>query len=132
MTNAAAIQQKTLFDRLGGEAAVDAAVELFYKKVLGDTTLKPFFEGTDMRRQSAKQKMFMTAAFGGPVTYDGRSMRAAHANAVSNGLADEHFNSVAGHLQSTLEELGVEGTLIEQVMAIVGGTRDDVLGRSAA
>lgn len=132
MSNAAAIQQKSLFDQLGGEPAVDAAVELFYEKVLADPALKPFFEGTDMRRQSAKQKMFMTAAFGGPVAYDGRSMKAAHANAVTNGLTDDHFNGVAGHLQSTLEELGVDGALINQVMTIVGGTRDDVLGRSAA
>ena len=41
----------TLFDQIGGEAAVDAAVDLFYKKVLADDRIKHFFEGVDMEKQ---------------------------------------------------------------------------------
>jgi len=38
----------SLYERLGGAAAVDAAVDLFYTKVLADDRIKHFFEGVDM------------------------------------------------------------------------------------
>lgn len=120
---------QSLFDRLGGVPAVDAAVDLFYRKVLADTTISQFFDGTDMDGQRAKQKAFLTMAFGGPNDYTGQDMRAAHAPLVEKGLNDSHFDAVAGHLQSTLEELGVASELTTEVMGIAGGARNDVLNR---
>ena len=119
----------TLYDRLGGEAAVDAAVDLFYRKVLGDTNLSSFFDTVDMDGQRAKQKSFLTMVFGGPNTYNGKDLRAAHAPLVDKGLKDSHFDAVAGHLKDTLAELGVPEDVAGEVMDIAGGTRDDVLNR---
>jgi hemoglobin len=65
----------TLFEQLGGEAAVDAAVGIFYRKVLADDRINSFFEGVDMEKQAAKQKAFLTMAFGGPHNYTGKDMR---------------------------------------------------------
>ena len=120
---------EALYDRLGGEPAVSAAVDLFYEKILADEALAPFFDGVDMARQAAKQRQFLTYALGGPTTWTGRTLRAAHTKAVAQGLADEHFDRVAGHLVATLDELGVEKSDIDDVVAIVAPTRDDVLGR---
>lgn len=118
-----------LFQQLGGQAAVDAAVDIFYRKVLADRLLASFFAETDMDRQIKKQKAFLAMAFGGP-QYSGKSMRAVHAKLVQEkGLSDEHFDAVAGHLQSSLEELKVPTHLVQQVMAIAGSTRNDVLNR---
>jgi len=119
----------SLFEKLGGEAAVDAAVDIFYRKVLVDTTINRFFDGIDMETQAAKQKNFLTMAFGGPNNYTGEDMRNGHAHLVKQGLNDEHFDAVAGHLKSTLEELNVEDNLINEVLAIAESTREDVLGR---
>lgn len=119
----------TLFARLGGEAAVDAAVDTFYRKVLTDDTISSYFDDTDMDQQRAKQKAFLTMAFGGPNSYSGKDLRKAHEGLVSRGLNDNHFDAVATHLQATLEELGVGSELIGEVMAIAGSTRDDVLNR---
>tara|TARA_B110000858_G_C17809687_1_gene480419 strand:+ start:8364 stop:8504 length:141 start_codon:yes stop_codon:yes gene_type:complete len=44
----------TLFEEIGGEAAVDAAVNVFYRIVLADERINRFFEDTDMERQAAK------------------------------------------------------------------------------
>jgi len=118
----------TLFEKIGGEAAVNAAVDIFYRKVLSDDSISHFFETTDMAAQHAKQKAFLTMAFGGPNEYTGADMRKAHAPLVEKGLNESHFNAVAGHLQSTLEELNVPADLIADVMAIAGSTKDDVLG----
>ena len=41
-------QQQTLFDRIGGMVAVNAAVDIFYPKVLADETLSHFFTNVNM------------------------------------------------------------------------------------
>ena len=119
----------SLFDRIGGHAAMDAAVDLFYGKVIADDSINHFFKTTDMKKQRAKQKAFLAMVFGGPNNYTGLDMRAAHKPMVDNGLNDAHFDVVAGHLQSTLQELGVADDAVAEVMAIAGGARDDVLNR---
>lgn len=119
----------SLYQKLGGEAAVTAAVNIFYRKVLQDESISHFFDNTDMQKQMAKQKSFLTMAFGGPNSYTGEDMRKGHAHLVEKGLNDDHFNAVAGHLQTTLEELGVAADLVGEVMAIAESTRNDVLGK---
>ena len=121
-----------LFEELGGAAAIDAAVDIFYGKVLADGLISGFFTKTDMDAQRAKQRAFLTVAFGGPNKYTGRGMRAAHARAVAEGLTDVHFDAVAGHLAATLRELRVSEEKIDEVLAIVETTRDQVLGRAGA
>lgn len=64
---------KSLFERLGGEAAVEAAVVDFYERVMADPTLSPFFEHLDMDAQIKKQIAFMKMAFGGPNQYTART-----------------------------------------------------------
>ena len=118
-----------LYEVLGGEAAVDAAVDIFYRHVLSDDRINYWFEDIDMERQAAKQKAFLTMAFGGPHSYTGKDMREGHAHLVARGLNDTHFDAVAENLQKTLEELNVPAEHIGQVMSLVETTRDDVLGR---
>lgn len=119
----------TLFEQLGGEAAVDAAVDAFYRKVLVDDRISEFFDDVDMDRQRAKQKAFLTMAFGGPHRYTNKDMRTAHAPLVTRGLNDSHFDAVVENLAATLKELGVSDELIGQVADIAESTRSDVLGR---
>ena len=120
----------SLYDQLGGEAAVNAAVDIFYRKVLADHRIYRFFNNTDIEKQAAKQKAFLTMAFGGPNNYTGADMRQAHAHLVKKlGLDDSHFDAVMEHLGATLQELNVPKNLIDQVAAIAESTRNDVLGR---
>lgn len=119
----------SLYDQLGGEAAVNAAVDIFYRKVLSDFRINRFFDSSDMERQAAKQRAFLTMAFGGPNNYTGTDMRTAHARFVKMGLDDSHFDAVMEHLIGTLQELNVPENLIAQVDAIAESTRNDVLGR---
>lgn len=122
--------EMTLFEQLGGKDAVNAAVDLFYDKVLADDRISHFFEGVDMKRQRAHQKAFMTYAFGGAPGYDGRSLREGHKKLVEErGLSDMHFEAVAEDLKMTLEEMGVDPRLIKEVIGIVGSTRDEILNR---
>jgi len=117
----------SLYEEIGGEAAVNAAVDIFYRKVLKDDRINMFFEGVDMDKQAAKQKSFLTVAFGGPNHYSGADMRKGHAHLVARGLNDSHFDAVMEHLGGTLKELNVPDHLIAQAAAIAESTRNDVL-----
>lgn len=119
----------SLYEKLGGEPAVDAAVDIFYRKVLADARINRFFEGVDMEKQAAKQKAFLTMAFGGPHNYTGMDMRRGHAHLVQQGLNDSHFDAVMENLAATMKELNVPDNLIAQAAAIAESTRNDVLGR---
>ncbi len=119
----------SLYERIGGAAAVDAAVEVFYKKVINDYRINRFFDGVDMAKQIAKQKTFFTMAFGGPNNYAGADLRSAHSKLVKIGLGNDQFNAVMEHLGDTLKELKVPQDLIEEVMTLAEGTRTDVLGK---
>jgi len=119
----------TLYERIGGEPAVNAAVDIFYRKVLNDYRINRFFDNADMDKQIAKQKAFFTMAFGGPNNYTGKDMRNAHAHLVKAGLNEDHFNAVMEHLGATLTELNVPGNLIAEAAAIAESTRNDVLGK---
>ena len=120
------MSEPSLFERLGGDAAVNAAVDIFYGKVLADSRINYLFSSVDMDRQRAKQKAFLTYAFGGPNNYNGRGMRAGHARL---NLTEEHFNAVMENLGSTLKELNVPDPLIGEAAAIAMSVKDDVLNR---
>lgn len=45
-------ENRSLFERIGGMNAVDAAVDIFYTKVLADESINHFFLNTDMKTQA--------------------------------------------------------------------------------
>lgn len=116
----------SLFERIGGAAAVDAAVDIFYRKVLVDDRISHFFDGIDMDAQLVKQKAFLTMAFGGPNSYSGKDMRAAHKHM---NLTETHFDAVVENLAETLTELGVASEDISEIAGIAASVKDDVLNR---
>jgi hemoglobin len=120
----------TLLDRIGGEGAVNLAVERFYDKVLADDLLAPFFAHSNMAQQRKKQARFLSSVMNGTATNVDTYMRNAHRGYVkSMGLSDEHFDAVAGHLQETLTELDVKPDVMGEVMAAAASLRDSVLDR---
>ena len=121
--------KQSLYERIGGEKAVQATVIKMYDKVLDDELLAPFFENIDVDALRRSQMAFVSVAFGGPNIYTGKSMRSAHQDAVSKGLGDVHFDRVAAHLKAAMEELSVPPALITEALAIVDSTRTDVLNK---
>lgn len=120
----------SLFEQLGGAPAVEVAVDRFYEKVLADPRINSFFVGVDMDRQRKHQVRFLTYAFGGSSSYNGRGMRAAHEKLVrEQHLNDDHFDAVVENLAAALADLGISDELIAQVGMTAESVRDDVLVR---
>jgi len=116
----------SLFDRLGGSPAIEAATKLMYDKVLADPSLSPFFANTDMDRLRATQAAFLAMAFDGPAEYSGSGLRNAHAGL---GITDAEFDAVIMHLSASLAELGVGSSEIADVAQVAQSVRGDVVSR---
>tara|TARA_R110000850_G_scaffold117106_1_gene233420 strand:- start:426 stop:986 length:561 start_codon:yes stop_codon:yes gene_type:complete len=116
--------EATLYHQVGGKAAINAAVDLFYTKVLVDERVNFFFEDINMNKQHNKQKEFLAAALGGPIPWEGKDMRAAHRNL---DLNEADFTAIAENLQATLTELEIPEELLGKIMTVVASTKDDVL-----
>jgi hemoglobin len=117
--------QPSLYERIGGERAIDAAVDVFYRRVLGDQRIAHHFADMDMNRQYRKQKAFLTLALGGDVRpVPSISLRGAHARL---GLTEGDFDAVIEHLGATLLALSVPAELIAEATGIVRSVKNDVL-----
>lgn len=118
-----------LYERLGGEAAVEAAVVLFYDKVMNDAKLAPFFRGFDLHDQIVRHVTFMTRAFGGRVAHE-VNLASAHKNLVDRGLDDGHVDVFVRLVGEVLSDLGVSDADASEVRAHLEASRAHVLGRS--
>ncbi|MCA8956311.1 MAG: group 1 truncated hemoglobin [Planctomycetes bacterium] len=115
----------SMYQKIGGHSAVQAVVDDFYGRVLGDPELAPFFTNTDMARQRRHQVAFVAMALGGPRDYTGKGMREAHRG---RGIEDRHFGLVAGHLKDALEAAGVGPEDVATILSVVGGLQAEVVG----
>jgi hemoglobin len=114
----------SIYDSIGGAAAVSAAIDDFYARLLADPDLAGFFDGTDLARLKAHQRAFIAAALGGSEIYAGRAMAAAHAGL---SITDGDFSAVVGHLVDTLDGLGVPQETIGQIGAALAPLRADIV-----
>jgi len=118
----------SLHDLLGGDRhELLLAASAFYRKVLADELLSPYFRGVDMERQAGMLAEFLAMAFGGPHAYTGRDLRTAHRHLP--GLTDAHFDRVLGHLAGTLREAGLSDGDVITAGAVAETVRDHVLNR---
>jgi hemoglobin len=115
-----------LIERLGGAAAVTAAVDIFYGKVLADDRVNHYFVNTNMEKQRAHQAAFMTYAFGGGDKYKGKDMVEAHRHLLPH-LEDVHFDAIVEHFVSTLTDLNVPQAEMDDCVEIVESTREQIV-----
>lgn len=118
------MSNETLFNKYGGAETVRKLVEAFYKKVLADTLLAPYFKNTDMVKQHQHQAMFIGAALGSTENYTGRDMKAAH---VGLGITKPAFDKVVELLVETLTEAGVEQSDIAAIGAKLAPIESEVV-----
>ena len=126
------MKKASLFERLGGEFAINAAVEKLYEKIMSDGDLSPFFQNIVINNQIEKMKTFLKHSFGEQYEGLNERLRVAHRPYVKKGLSDKHYDAVVMHIKGTLEELGVDSHLVQEVKEQIEVYRDDVLCRGEA
>lgn len=118
-----------MYEAIGGRQKLNAAVRIFYEKVLQDAALTPFFAAANMDGLRAKQVMFLSMLLGGAQGFARPDIHGAHDKSRKEGLTDAHFDAFVAHFRATLEEIGVESEIVEKVMQDLEATRREVLGR---
>jgi hemoglobin len=119
-----------LYDLIGGKRTVWAATEAFYRRVLADDILRPFFETTDMAQLRVRQSMFISMLLGGKVVYTGKDIAAVHARAREQGLNDGHFDNFLKHFREALIEVGVQPNKVKKISKLLESRRSAVLNPS--
>ncbi|MHB8576467.1 MAG: group I truncated hemoglobin [Dehalococcoidia bacterium] len=120
--------ETTLYESIGGAAAVAAAVDELCRRALGDAALAPYYAGTNMVELKKHQRAFITMALNGPGLYGGMPMQQAHAG---RQISDTDFDRMAGHLADTLTTLGVPEPQAGQVMSRIAPLREDIVSEPA-
>src|SRR5215469_3577045 len=89
----------SLYDEIGGRAALTAAVDVFYRRLLADPELAWFFPGGVGIRHRAFLVTALGEALGGPERYRGPDLADAHRDL---GITDAQFDRAAAHLSGAL------------------------------
>ncbi len=122
--------KKTLWDRLGGQPAVEAVVHDFVGLAATDKKVNFFRDGKfklDAAGVTKLEKLLVeliSANSGGPLKYTGRDMKTAHAGMK---ITEDEFNALAGDLVDTLKKYKVPQTEIDELVAIVASTKKDMV-----
>ena len=121
-----------LYETIGGNRTIWAATESFYRRVLDDPELRPFFESVDMAKLVAGQSMFLTMLLGGKVVYTGKNIGAAHAHVQDLGLTGSHFDAFLKHFRAALDEVGVKPDKADEIVKLLEAKRSTILPRQAS
>ena len=114
----------SLYEAIGGRAALTAAVDRFYERLVADPKLAPLFPDGAGARHRAYVVTILGEALGGPERYRGPGIADAHR---SLGISNAHFDRAAVHLAATLDELAVPRHLADPIVEIVAGLRPAVV-----
>lgn len=126
---------KTLYQRLGGEAAITAVVNDFVNNSANDPAVNFTRKGEGKEWNAtpenvAKLKRLLVEqigeATGGPQRYSGRDMKTAHKGM---NITDDQFNALATQLTLSLKRFGVKDADSAELIAIVASMRKDIVGQ---
>jgi hemoglobin len=103
------LRETGLFERIGGQPAVDTLVDLLYEGIAGDDQLRPLF-GRDVTGGKPRQKMFFAEWLGGPRRYSEvawTDLKHAHdGKPITDALAGRWL----GHFKRALEATVAAGS----------------------
>ena len=117
----------TPYERIGGDRAVGEIVAAFYRRVIADPELAPFFAKKDFERLLAMQREYVTVALGGPGTSSPSGLRDAHGG---RGIRGRHFERFVDLFLDTIRERGLSESELDRVLDRLAIASTDVLDSS--
>lgn len=112
----------------GGLDGLRAHLSEFYRRVFRDPMIGYLFMGQDQARLVERELEWTARAFGAELPYQGRPLRAAHAQ---HPIRRGHFFRRNQLLLDTLKERGAPEELIEEWMSHSRALEAAILGRAA-
>ncbi|XOZ32909.1 group I truncated hemoglobin [Halomonadaceae bacterium KBTZ08] len=97
-------EKATLYNALGKRAGIETLVTGLLERIAKDRRLAPQFRGIDVRRFHHNLTDQLCELSGGPCTYEGKTMRSAHAGMA---ITETEFNALAEQLILIMEKQGI-------------------------
>ena len=119
------IPNASLFSRLGGEAAVAAAVSLFNEKVANDLRVKQFFtDKSTMASQFDHQVEFVSVLLGKPNT---KRIEMRITSKLSElGVTQVHFDALVESVKAVLTAQKIDPELVQEITQLIEGVSRNV------
>lgn len=116
--------ERSLYDRLGGQGAIQAVVTKFIGNVGGDKRINGYFKTTDLKNLNKLLVEQVCMATGGPCTYSGRDMKTTHQGMKVTTAA---FNALVEDLVSALDTFNVPKKEKDELLGILGPMKSDIV-----
>jgi hemoglobin len=125
--------EKSLYERLGGQPAIQAVASGLVDRILADNRVNKWFSHAasspeNTKAYKGKLTDFICQAVGGPCKYAGRDMVTAHRG---RGVTNEAFSAVAEDLSAVLDQLKVPAKEKGEVMKLVGSLKPSIVQEAA-
>ena len=121
---AATKEKKTLYERLGGAAALTAVVDDFVANVAADQKINHFFAKTDIPTFKKNLTDQLCMATGGGCTYSGKDMKTAHAGM---GISNADWDALVGDLGKSLNKFKVKKADQKALVALLAPMKGDIV-----
>lgn len=121
------MNEKTLYDRLGGYDGVTAFVNNLLPRLQSDSQLGRFWQnrGEDgVEREKQLLIDYLSSNAGGPVYYTGRDMKLSHKG---KGISESDWSVFLVHAGDTMTALSVPAQECDDVVAFVFSLKDDMV-----
>ncbi|MFT3700624.1 MAG: group 1 truncated hemoglobin [Kofleriaceae bacterium] len=118
--------EKSLFDRLGGKAAITKVVDDFVANVAADKRINSFFAKTDIKKLKANLVDQVCEATGGPCKYKGKDMKTAHKGMK---ITEDQWNATVEDLTKALDKNKVGDKEKGELLGALGGMKGDIVGQ---
>ncbi len=114
----------SLFEQLGGEDVLREVVRDFYRRIFDDVMIGFFFRGLDRDHLIERELEFASQVLGGPLTYQGRSMRETHQR---HPILSGHFDRRQQILRQSLQDSGIPPSAAEAWIQAGERMRDQII-----
>lgn len=121
-----ALADDSLFNDMGGQPGIDRIVDASVDNYLADDRIKAIFDESNMDRIRAEFKVQFCQVAGGPCTYRGHDMVAAHKGL---HLTNADFNAVVEDLQDAMTRVGVSFTVQNRFLARLAPMQRQVVSK---
>src|SRR5688572_5275257 len=121
------VQDKPLYERIGGYNALAAVVDDFITRLVTDKQFEKFFSGqSNDSKKRIRQHIVdqFCAATGGPCLYMGRDMKTSHSGL---GITNAEWDAAAKHLVASLDKFKVPETEKGEVLSFVTSLKKDIV-----
>jgi hemoglobin len=120
-----ATEPPSLYQRLGGRAAIEAMVNDSIVNISADTRINQRFHDLDAAKLGKNLVDLVCERTGGPCVYTGKDMSAAHEGMY---ISDAEFDALVEDMVKSMDKFKMPAREKAEVLALLGKTKNAIVG----